>query len=140
MDTITIRELEVHFHVGVPDEERSRPQRLLVSVAIECDVSAAALADDLSKTIDYYAVSRRLVGLGEGRSWKLIETLAVEIAGIVLGEFGAARVEVEVRKFILPDARWVAVKVERSADRGAAAGSAESRLRGRIGGVPGAYR
>ena len=52
----------------------------------------------------------------------------------------AARVGLEVRKFILPDARWVAVKVERSADRGAAAGSAEARLRGRIGGVPGAYR
>ena len=140
MDTITIDGLEVHFHVGVPDEERSRPQRLLLTVAMDRDFAGAADSDDLTRTIDYHAVSRRLVGLGEGRSWKLIETLAVEVAGIVLGEFGAARVGVEVRKFILPDARWVAVKVERSADPGAAAGTAEARLRGRIGGVPGAYR
>ena len=140
MDTITIRELEVHFHVGVPDAERSRPQRLLLTVAMDHDFASAAASDDLTKTIDYHAVSRRLVGLGEGRRWKLIETLAVEIAGIVLGEFGAARVGVEVRKFILPDARWVAVNVERSAEHGAVAESADVRLRGRVGGVPGAYR
>ncbi len=141
MDTITIRELEVHCHVGVPDEERSRPQRLLLTVEMERDVSAAAATDDLAKTIDYYAVSRRLIGMGAGGSWKLIETLAVDAAGIVLGEFGVARVSVEVRKFILPEARWVSVRVERAAAGEAGDGeTAAARLQRRIGGVPGAYR
>ena len=80
MDVIAIRELEVHFHVGVPDAERDRAQRLLLDIEMERDVSLAAAADDLSKTVDYYAVSRRLLRLGEGGSWRLIETLAVEIA------------------------------------------------------------
>lgn len=113
MDTIIINELEVWYHVGVPDAERAAAQRLLLTVEMERDFAAAAAGDDLRATVDYYAVSRRLLGYGAGRSWKLIETLAVEIAGMVLKEFGSARVRVEVRKFILSEANYVAVKVER---------------------------
>lgn len=114
MDLIAIRDLEVWYHVGVPDAERVRAQRLLLDVEMECDVSAAAAGDDLTRTIDYYAVSRRLLALGEGRSWKLIERLAVEIADLVVKEFGATRVTVEVKKFILPETRHVSVRVSRS--------------------------
>lgn len=114
MDMIAIRGLEVHFHVGVPDEERSRPQRLLVDVEMDVDFSAAAAGDDLGRTIDYYAVSRRILRLGEGRSWRLIESLAAEVAALAVAEFGAARATVEVRKFILPEARHVSVRTTRA--------------------------
>lgn len=113
MDTILIRELEVSYHVGVPDEERARPQRLLLTVEMEHDVVRAAATDDLAHTINYYAVSQRLLKLGEGRSWKLIETLAEEIAWLAVREFGARAATVEVQKFIIPEARHVAVKVRR---------------------------
>jgi len=112
-DTIVIRELEVRYHVGVPEEERTSPQRLLVTVEMAQDFSAAAAADDVTKTIDYSAVSQRLLGFGEGRSWKLIEKLAIDIAEMILKDFGPERVLVEVQKFIIPQARWVAVRVVR---------------------------
>lgn len=114
MDTITICDLAVSFRVGVPDEERAQPQRLLISIAMGCDFQAAAAADDLRHTIDYFAVSRRLLAFGDGRSWKLIETLASDIASIVIGEFGAENAVVEVKKFIIPEARYVSVRVERN--------------------------
>ncbi|MBM3849932.1 MAG: dihydroneopterin aldolase [Verrucomicrobia bacterium] len=113
MDTITLRDLEVHYHIGVPDEERVHPQRLLISVEMETDIRPAAAGDDLAHTINYYAVSQRLLGLGRGRSWRLIETLVSEIADLVLREFGARRVHVEVRKFIIPEARHVSVRITR---------------------------
>jgi dihydroneopterin aldolase len=113
MDTITLRDLEVHYHIGVPDEERVHPQRLLISVEMETDIRRAAAGDDLAHTINYYAVSQRLLGLGRGRSWRLIETLVSEIADLVLREFGARRVHVEVRKFIIPEARHVSVRITR---------------------------
>jgi FolB domain-containing protein len=47
MDTITLRDLEVSYHVGVPDEERAHPQRLLISVEMETDITQAAAGDDL---------------------------------------------------------------------------------------------
>jgi FolB domain-containing protein len=113
MDTIIICDLEVTYHVGVPEAERASPQRLLLSVQMEYDVGPAAAADDLGRTIDYSAVCQRLLRLGEGRSWKLIETLAAEIAFLVRDEFKAAVATVEVKKFIIPEARHVAVRVTR---------------------------
>lgn len=114
MDTIVIQDLEVSYHVGVPDEERAQPQRLLLSLELRHDFTAAAATDDLTRTIDYYALSQRLLRFGEGRSWRLIETLAVQIAELALTEFSATEVAVEVKKFILPETRHVAVRVVRA--------------------------
>lgn len=109
MNKIIIKDLEVFYHVGVPDEERAQPQRLLITVEMEHDFSEAAKADDLKKTIDYFAVAQRLLKFGEGRSWKLIEKLAVDVADLMVGEFKAKSVGVDVKKFIIPEAGWVAV-------------------------------
>jgi dihydroneopterin aldolase len=117
-DAIVIRELEVWYCVGVPEAERAKPQRLAISIEMFHDASEAALADDLTRTIDYFAVSQRLLRFGEGRSWKLIETLASDVAELILHEFGAERVAVEVQKFIIPQARCVAVRVTRSRSNG----------------------
>ena len=117
MDKITIQELEVFFHVGVPDEERARPQRLLITVELMVDFSTAAATDDLTGTIDYHAVTQRLLHFGEGRSWKLIEKLADDIARAVLSEFASKEVVVEVKKFVIPQARYVSVRLNRAAER-----------------------
>ena len=113
MATITIKDLEVFYRVGVPEAERAEPQRLLLTVEMEADVAAAAATDDLEETIDYNAVTQRLLRFGDRRSWKLIETLASEIADLVIREFGAQAVAVEVRKFVIPQARYVAVRLTR---------------------------
>jgi len=113
MDTITIKDLEVSFCVGVSDEERAKPQRLLLTVELEHDFHTAATEDELAGTVDYFAVSQRLLKFGDGVHWKLIETLAVDIAQMVLEEFGPRAVTVEVKKFIIPQARHVSVRVTR---------------------------
>ena len=117
-DTIVVQDLEVWFRVGVPDEERAQPQRLLLCLEMESDFRAAAASDNLGDTIDYFAVTRHLLGLGEGRSWRLIETLAQEIAELILRQFGALAVTVEVRKFIMKETRYVAARVHRSSSVG----------------------
>ena len=115
MDQIIIDALEVRYCVGVTDKERAQPQRLQLCLILEGDVSAAAATDDLTRTIDYYAVTQRLLHFGEGRSWRLIETVAADIAALVLAEFKPRSVSVEVRKFIIPEARYVAVRLTRMA-------------------------
>lgn len=118
MDKITVSDLEVRFHVGVPAEERVHSQRLLITLVMGCDCQRAIEQDDLSGTIDYFAVTQRLKALGVGREWRLIETLAAEIAELILREFGATQVRVEVKKFIIPEAHHVSVTVERTGQRG----------------------
>jgi dihydroneopterin aldolase len=120
MDTIIIRDLEVRYRIGVPAAEREHPQRLLISLEMTRDFRPAAAADDLSLTIDYHAVALRLRDWGKGRSWRLLETLATEIADLARGEFGAQSVTVVIKKFVLPDARYVAVKLQRPGNASAA--------------------
>jgi dihydroneopterin aldolase len=109
MSTITITDLEVYYSVGVSDEERAQPQRLLLTVEMFYDFSGAAAGDRLLRTIDYFAVSQKLLNFGEGRSWKLIERVATNVASLVLSEFKPQAVTVEVKKFAIPQARYVSV-------------------------------
>ena len=111
MSRISIIDLEVFYRVGVPDEERAKLQRLLLTVEMDFDFSAAARSDDLRDTIDYFAVSQRLLKFGEGKSWKLIEKLAADIAGMVLADFKPQSVTVEVKKFPISEARYVSVSL-----------------------------
>ncbi len=113
MDTIRITDLEVFYHVGVPDEERLKPQRLLVSLELEHDFAVAVSRDEVGETIDYFAVTQHLLKFGEGCEWRLIETLAADIASMVLEDFRPRSVTVEVKKFIIPQAAHVSVRVTR---------------------------
>lgn len=114
MGRIKIVDLEVKLNVGVTDEERATPQRLLLTVEMDFDFTSAAISDRITKTIDYYAVAQRLLKFGEGRSWKLIEKLANEVADEVLSEFQPQAVMVEVKKFPIPQAQHVAVSLTKS--------------------------
>jgi dihydroneopterin aldolase len=108
---ISIVDLEVFYHVGVPDEERARPQRLLLTLELESDFIAAARTDTIADTVDYFAVTQRLLKFGEGRSWKLIEKLATDIGAAVMSEFNVSGLRIEVKKFIILQARYVSVSM-----------------------------
>jgi dihydroneopterin aldolase len=114
MSKISIVDLEVFCHVGVPDAERAEVQRLLVTVELTLDFTAAVARDDLRRTINYHTVAQRLLRFGEGRTWKLIEKLAADIADAILREFQPQSVTVEIKKFIIPEARHVSVSLSRS--------------------------
>ncbi len=113
MDKINICDLEVFYRVGVSEEERAKPQRLLVTVSLAHKLDDASASDDLAKTIDYHTVTQRLLRFGEGREWKLIETVAEDIARTIMSVFSATSVSVEVKKFVLPQARYVSVQIAR---------------------------
>lgn len=112
-DKIAIEDLEVHFHVGVPEKERSEPQKLLITIQMTLDLGPSGATDNLAETIDYYAVSQAVKTLGQARRWKLIEALADDICQLVLNDFKPNAVRVLIKKFILPDTRWVSVEMSR---------------------------
>jgi FolB domain-containing protein len=114
MSRITIVDLEVFYCVGLTDEERAKPQRLLVTVDMNLDLSSAAISDRIEKTINYHTVCQKLLKFGETRTWKLIERLASNIADMVLAEFKPDAVQVEIKKFAIPEARHVMVTMSRT--------------------------
>lgn len=113
MNQIHIRGLKVSAHIGVPDEEREHPQELLIDLAITPQTAFEDLNDDIAATVDYDALARRIAALTSLRPRRLIETLAVETAECILNEFPATAVEVQIRKFILPQTEYVAASCRR---------------------------
>jgi dihydroneopterin aldolase len=113
MNEIFIKSLTVECHIGVPDEERAHPQRLLVDATLIPRVAFADLQDDLVHTADYDAASRRIAAVAAERPRKLIETLAADLVAMLLAEFPLTAAEVEIRKFILPQTEYVAVRCRR---------------------------
>jgi dihydroneopterin aldolase len=114
MSKITIVDLEVHYCVGVTDEERAQPQRLLVTVDMSLDFSSASVSDRIERTINYQTVAEDLLKFGEGRSWKLLEKLVANIAERILTEYKPQSVLVEVKKFSIPQARFISVSTGQS--------------------------
>lgn len=112
-DRIEIRRLKVSAHIGVPDEERAEPQVLLVTVVMTPSQGFDGLADEISRTVDYYAVAQEIGRLAAAKPRKLIETLAVDIADHLLGKHPLKHVAITIEKHILPDTECVAVHIER---------------------------
>jgi dihydroneopterin aldolase len=109
MNAIIIKGLEVDAFIGVSDGERTNSQRLEIDAILTPLTQFSALDDDISRTVDYHAATQRIVSVVASRPRRLIETLANDIAKTLVGEFPAKRAEVEVRKFVLPGTKYVAV-------------------------------
>jgi len=114
--SIIISELELSSHIGVPDSERLEAQRLTLNLELVPVREMTALGDALENTVDYFALTRRVRLLAAARPRKLIETLAEEICTCVLSEFSVRAVDLELRKYILPDTEYVAIRMQRVRD------------------------
>ena len=73
------------------------------------------LDDRIERTVNYAAVCAAVRALAAGHPRRLIETLALDIAAEILARFAVASVDVELRKYILPDTDHVAVRLSRQA-------------------------
>lgn len=119
MNEIVIHGLKAATRIGVPDEERRDPQQVLINVTMIPLTAFAELDDDITRTVDYHAAAQKILSLAATGERRLIETLATEIARMLIQNFPATRAEVEVRKFILPETEYVAVRAsEERIDRG----------------------
>jgi dihydroneopterin aldolase len=114
-DTLRIQDLAVPCRIGVTEQERATPQTLWLDVELPVDAAAAAARDDMGRTVDYARLAGAVSSLVQDSSYRLLETVAERTAELVLREFAAARVRVEVRKKALAGIGYAAVAVERVA-------------------------
>ena len=91
---LSIEGLRVRCIIGVTERERTSVQDLVVDLGVKVDFEKAATSDSIQDTVDYRALTRRVIEAGEDSSFQLVETLAIHLGRVVLDEF--ARVE-EVR-------------------------------------------
>ena len=114
MDIVFIRGLRAETVIGIYDWEREIRQKVELDLEMGTDIRKAAVSERIEDTLDYKAVSKRLVSLIESSQYQLVETLAERCAGIVLDEFDVPWVRLTLNKIgAVSTARDVGVIIER---------------------------
>jgi dihydroneopterin aldolase len=113
-DFVFANKIETFCRIGCSEEERSFPQRLMVSVKLGVDTREAARTADLTKTVNYATVCDRVRAIGAARPWVLVEELAEVCAEKILAEFPLVHdIRIVIEKFILPGVESVGCEIHR---------------------------
>ncbi len=116
MDNVFIEGLEIDALIGIYDWERRIRQTLVFDLEMGFDNRRPAATDDIADTLNYKAVSKRLMEFVRASEFGLVETLAERCAQIVLDEFGVQWLRLKLSKpGAVRGARAVGVVIERTA-------------------------
>ena len=114
MDIIFLNDLRIETVIGIFDWERSVRQTVSIDLQMGTDIRKAAAKDDIDDTLDYKAVAKRLIEFVGGSEFGLVETLAENIARIVIHDFEVPWIRVTLNKpGAIRGARDVGVLIER---------------------------
>jgi dihydroneopterin aldolase len=117
-DRVFIEGLEVEALIGIYDWERRIRQPLVFDLEMAFDNRVPAASDAIVDTLDYKAVSKRIVALVGESSHGLVETLAEQVAAMVLAEFPVHALRLKLSKpGAVRGARAVGVLIERTRPR-----------------------
>ena len=97
-DRITLAGIEVWAHHGVLDHEVEQGQPFRIDIAVETDLEAASLTDDLDETVDYRWLADAVTTAATGGPYRIIERVAGAVAEALLEHPRVAAVEVTVHK------------------------------------------
>lgn len=121
MDIIFLHDLRVETVIGIWNWERKIRQIVAIDLEMSADIRKAATSDSVKDTLNYKAVAKRIRAFVAESSFQLVETLAENIAAIVLDEFAVAWVRVRVSKpGAINGAADVGVLIERGTARASA--------------------
>lgn len=98
MDIVFIEQLEVEALIGIYDWERRIRQPLWFDIEMNFDNRIPAASDAIADTLDYKAVSKRVMAYVQATGFGLVETLAERVAELILAEFPVMRVRLKLSK------------------------------------------
>ena len=117
MDKVFIEALGIECVIGIYDWERKIRQPVSLDIEMSFDNRKPAASDDIADTLDYKAISKRLIEFVGTSSFGLVETLAERCCAIILDEFGVTRVRLKLSKVgAVRGAKAVGVILERHRD------------------------
>ena len=97
-DKILLTGAQFFAHHGVTDDEQRLGGRYVVDVELHYDLAHSAAGDSLEDTISYADVYRTVREIVQGKSFRLVETLAETLAQTLLADYPAEAVMVRVKK------------------------------------------
>lgn len=116
-DKIILNEIELRIKIGDSPEERAFPQRIVVCASIKPIKQFDKLEDKIANAVDYVKVIESIRSFETATPRELLETLAVDMAELLLKNFPLTEVKLEARKFVMPGLTYTAAKIKRYAKK-----------------------
>jgi dihydroneopterin aldolase len=114
-DRIYLRDLRTETIIGIYAWERKIRQTVSFDFEFPGDIRRAAKTDKIEDTLNYKSVAKRVLAFVETSEYHLVETLAEEVARLILKEFSVEWVKLTVNKpGAVRGSRDVGVMIERS--------------------------
>ncbi len=114
MDIVFIEGLVIETTIGIYDWERRIRQPLVFDLEMAFDNRVPAESDRVADTLDYKAVSKRLIEFVSATEFGLVETLAERCAELLQREFRVSWVRLKLGKpGAVRGARNVGIQIER---------------------------
>lgn len=114
MDKVFIEGLSIETTIGIYEWERRIRQPLVFDLEMSFDNRVPAATDRVEDTLDYKAVSKRLIEFVAATDFGLVETLAERCAELVQREFNVRWVRLKLSKpGAVRGAKAVGVIIER---------------------------
>ena len=101
-DKLLLEDVRFYGQHGLTRAEQVVGAWFSVDVELAVDLTSAMVSDQVSATVDYGLVARRIVEIGTKNRVNLIERLAGMIVEAMLREFPTQQVRVRVRKLTPP--------------------------------------
>ena len=98
LDTIFIKQLRIETIVGILPRERITPQPIFLDVKLSVDVRTPAKTGDILDACDYTALADQVAAFIIEQKFLLIETLAEDVAELILRDFKVEKVLLTVSK------------------------------------------
>ncbi len=113
MLSLKINAIKTSVRLGVSDEERSKPQAVLIDVKIKLKDEKSLTSDLVSDSVDYAEVVQRVEAFCGNGEWRLAEKLAYDLARNLL-EYSEkiSKIGLAVRKSVLVGVGDFEAKVE----------------------------
>ena len=113
MDKVFVQGLEVLTTIGVYEWEKGIKQKLRFDLEMAHDNKPAAAKDDIRKALDYATLSQKVTQYAEQHQFELVETMAEQVAQLILTEFIVHSVKVRLTKpNAVANAAGVGVEIE----------------------------
>lgn len=115
MDVIFIRDLKIDTVVGIYPREQQLPQTLKLDLEIGLQDCQAFVSDQIADALDYAQVTAQIKQLLQDKHFMLLETMAEQVALLVLQYPLVANVKLSIAKLqAIRDCGMVGVQIERS--------------------------
>lgn len=95
---IRIKNLKAQTILGIHDWEKEKPRDIIINAAITFADETSCTTDNVDDTLDYDALSQRIVAYVESVDTGLIEKLAHDVIALIMDDQRVTEATIEIDK------------------------------------------